>query len=91
MHQDVTSGSFEANRYLTFARAETVRAEIAGLVDNAVIDATAIDVINYGELNSVNCNTDFTGQRLNRRVEIWVRKQKFSTPRTAIYCRHHPT
>jgi len=88
MHQGVISKSFEANRNFAFARAETVRVEIAGLVDNAVIDATAIHVKSYGELNSVNYNTDFTGQRLNRRIEEWVRKQKFSTPRTAIYCRH---
>jgi len=74
MHQDVTSGSFEDNRDFAFECAETVKVEIAGLVDNAVIDATAINVKSNSELNPVNSNTDFTGQRLSRRVEVWVRK-----------------
>ena len=68
-----TDGAFEANRTLGYARAETVLGSIAAQVAGTDFDIESIAIKSYGELNPVACNTDFAGQRLNRRVEVWVR------------------
>ena len=67
-----TDGAFEANYSLGFSRAESVRDSIAAEATGG-FDPAAVQIKSYGELNPVACNTDFAGQRLNRRVEVWVR------------------
>ncbi|WP_165793339.1 phosphate ABC transporter substrate-binding/OmpA family protein [Yoonia maritima] len=66
-------GAFDANRTLGFARAETVLDSIASQVAGTGFDPSIVQIKSYGELNPVACNSDFAGQRLNRRVEVWVR------------------
>ncbi|WP_162617624.1 phosphate ABC transporter substrate-binding/OmpA family protein [Yoonia maritima] len=66
-------GAFDANRTLGLARAEAVLGSISSQVAGSAFDPSTIQIKSYGELNPVACNSDFAGQRLNRRVEVWVR------------------
>jgi phosphate transport system substrate-binding protein len=66
-------GAFEANRDLGYARANAVLQSISAQAAGTTFDADRVEIKSYGELNPVACNSDFAGQRLNRRVEVWVR------------------
>ena len=66
-------GPVEANRKLGLERAESMRAELQSVLDPSLRGTLSINAMGYGEVNPVGCNTDFAGQRLNRRVEIWMR------------------
>ena len=66
-------GAFDANRTLGYARAEAVLGSISSQVAGSSFDPANVQIKSYGELNPVACNSDFAGQRLNRRVEVWVR------------------
>ncbi len=68
-----SAGPVEANRKLGQERAESRRAEVQAILDPALLGSVSIDAKGYGEVNPVGCNTDFAGQCLNRRVEIWMR------------------
>ncbi|KJZ19575.1 hypothetical protein TW80_01280 [Loktanella sp. S4079] len=68
-----TDGAFDANRNLGYARAEAVLDSIAAQLTGSDFDPSTVQIKSYGELNPVACNSDFAGQRLNRRVEVWVR------------------
>ena len=68
-----SDGPVEANRKLALARATSLRNELQAIMDPAVFNAISIDAMGFGEINPVGCNTDFAGQRLNRRVEFWMR------------------
>jgi phosphate transport system substrate-binding protein len=68
-----SDGPVEANRKLGLERAESMRAELQAILDPSLLGTVSIDAKGYGEVNPVGCNTDFAGQRLNRRVEIWMR------------------
>ncbi len=67
-----SDGPVEANWKLGLERAEAMRGELQAIMDPAVFSSLSIDIKGYGEINPVGCNTDFAGQRLNRRVEIWM-------------------
>lgn len=68
-----SAGSFDANRTLGFERANSVLATMQDQLAGSAFDTGAVQLKSYGELNPVACNTDFAGQQLNRRVEVWVR------------------
>jgi phosphate transport system substrate-binding protein len=68
-----SDGPVEANRRLGLARATAMRAELQAIMAPDVFAGLSIEVKGYGEINPVGCNTDFAGQRLNRRVEVWMR------------------
>ncbi len=67
-----SDGSFEANQSLSVARAAAVEEQIYTVALRDDLRHLEIDLKGYGELNPVGCNGDFAGQRLNRRVEVWV-------------------
>ncbi len=69
-----SDGTFDANRALGLSRADAVRNKVAAVSGESGVDVSQIEIKSYGELNPVACNDDFRGQRLNRRVEVWVRR-----------------
>ena len=69
-----SDGPSDANTALGLKRASTVREKLRTIAGGSGIDISGIGLKSYGELNPVACNTDYVGQRLNRRVEVWVRK-----------------
>ncbi len=68
-----SDGSFGANRTLAEQRAAEVRNALIDLAGDSVLANKNVLLKGYGELSPVGCNDDIPGQRLNRRVEIWVR------------------
>lgn len=68
-----SDGSFEANQALSVARAASVEEQLYTIALRSDLQHLDISLKGYGELNPVGCNGDFAGQRLNRRVEIWVK------------------
>ena len=66
-------GAFEANRALSIGRAQQVAATIeqaaAGRLSGVQFIAKG-----YGELAPSACNETLEGKRINRRVEVWIRK-----------------
>lgn len=68
-----SAGSFDANRSLGFERADSLLASMQAQLADSAFDFGTVQIKSYGELNPVACNTDFAGQQLNRRVEVWVR------------------
>lgn len=68
-----SDGPVEANRKLGLSRATAMREELQAIMSPEAFAAAGIDVNGFGEINPVGCNTDFAGQRLNRRVEVWMR------------------
>lgn len=67
-------GQFDLNRNLSLRRAEQVRQELARIVGPGFVDLP-LQILGYGELAPVGCNTTFEGRQVNRRVEVWVRPQ----------------
>ena len=71
-----SDGSFAANQALSQARAaaleEQLTFELAGI---GALDKIEIVKKGFGETNPVSCNDNPEGQRLNRRVEVWIRSQ----------------
>lgn len=68
-----SDGSFDANKRLSEKRASEVRAQLFALAGDAPVPSKTVSLKGYGELNPVGCNKEFLGQRLNRRVEVWVK------------------
>lgn len=69
-----SDGSFDANRNLALSRATAVEALLKNYTGPEALSHLNFHVKGFGELNPVGCNDDFAGQRLNRRVEVWIRK-----------------
>ncbi len=69
-----SDGSFEANRGLAQGRAAAVQDLIENYVGAEALSNVRFTTKGYGELHPVGCNDNFAGQRLNRRVEVWVKK-----------------
>jgi phosphate transport system substrate-binding protein len=63
------TGSFDANRVISFNRATSFKAALVA----EGIPASQITVKAYGNLLPVACNATEAGQALNRRVEVWVK------------------
>ena len=61
-------GAFASNRELSVRRAEQVMEELQAATNLPVEMASA----GFGEVAPSACNTDETGRRINRRVEVWI-------------------
>lgn len=68
-----SDGPLEANLRLGQQRAESVYSELMAILSKEDIAHLEIGTKGYGEINPVACNDAFEGQRLNRRVETWIR------------------
>ena len=66
-------GQFEVNTALGARRARVVEQEIRASVAQGALADAEIEVLGYGELTPVGCNTTLAGRTANRRVEVWVR------------------
>ncbi|MHA3916430.1 phosphate ABC transporter substrate-binding/OmpA family protein [Halovulum sp. GXIMD14793] len=68
-----SDGAFDANRALSIGRAQqvadTIRAQVGGQLSNVRFSFKG-----FGELAPTACNTSLDGKRINRRVEVWIRK-----------------
>ncbi|WP_411889001.1 substrate-binding domain-containing protein [Yoonia sp. SDW83-1] len=64
-------GAFDSNRELSIGRANQV---LEAMQDFAGDRLTGIEMAatGYGEIAPSACNTSETGQRINRRVEVWI-------------------
>lgn len=68
-----SDGVFEANRNLSIARAQQVSATVQELVATQLPGVT-FSFKGFGELAPTSCNDTLEGKRINRRVEVWIRK-----------------
>ncbi len=68
-----SDGAFEANRSLSIGRAQQVSEAIANLVGNELPNVQ-FSFRGFGELAPTACNDTLEGKRINRRVEVWIRK-----------------
>ena len=66
-----SAGKFQANLTVGLKRAGQVRTALLTAA-GAGLDPRLIGTKGYGALAPVACNTTGDGQRLNRRVEVWV-------------------
>jgi phosphate transport system substrate-binding protein len=66
-------GHFDANMKLSERRVQAVRRALAPADRTAATLAFPIVTKAYGELAPVACNDSPEGQRLNRRVEVWIK------------------
>ena len=65
------AGKFQANLNVGLKRAGQVRTALLAAA-GPTLDGRLIDTRGYGSLAPIACNTTADGQRLNRRVEVWV-------------------
>nr|WP_272874389.1 phosphate ABC transporter substrate-binding/OmpA family protein [Pseudaestuariivita rosea] len=68
-----SDGAFEANRALSVGRAQQV-AETIQIFAGPQLGKIEFTAKGYGEMAPVACNDTLDGKRINRRVEVWVRK-----------------
>lgn len=66
-------GAFEANRTLSLVRAEQVATAINSLASTE-LSGINVTTKGYGEMAPSACNETLDGKRINRRVEVWIRK-----------------
>jgi len=65
-------GPAGANRDLSAARAEEVRREVLAALGDIVPPGVTFEVEAFGEALPMGCDETRWGQRMNRRVELWV-------------------
>jgi phosphate transport system substrate-binding protein len=65
-----STGTFDGNRAVAFARAMSFKKALAavGVADERIVAKS------YGSLLPVGCNSTEAGREKNRRVEIWVKE-----------------
>lgn len=68
-----SDGPLEANIRLSKARAEAVRRELLTLFEDDDMPQIDVQIKGYGEVNPVACNDSSEGQKMNRRVEAWIK------------------
>ena len=68
-------GEFQLNEALSLRRAGVVDQIVRSSVAPGALDNVAIQVLGFGELMPVGCNSTFGGRFVNRRVEVWVRQR----------------
>lgn len=68
-----SDGAFEANRSLSIARAQQVANTVQQIVA-AELPGVTFSFKGFGELAPTSCNDSLEGKRINRRVEVWIRK-----------------
>lgn len=66
-------GAFDGNLTLSANRATQVMNEFQSHAGDRV-SGVAMGVSGYGEISPAGCNTSADGRRVNRRVEVWIRK-----------------
>ena len=71
-YTDASGIKFQANLNHSFKRAAQVRAALL-VAGGKQLDQRPIAAKGFGPLAPVACNDTAEGQRLNRRVEVWVR------------------
>lgn len=69
-----SDGSFNANQALSVGRAQQIATVIRQLAAGRVGPNVTFTSRGYGELAPSACNTSLDGKRINRRVEVWIRK-----------------
>ncbi|MEM7718565.1 MAG: OmpA family protein, partial [Pseudomonadota bacterium] len=66
-------GAFEANRRLSFGRADAVLDEVRRAAGNR-LDHIQMVTSGFGEVAPSACNVTDRGKAINRRVEVWISK-----------------
>ncbi len=66
-------GDAAQNRRLSERRAEAVRDAVLDVAGPAVAARVTFEAVGYGEALPIACDDVEWGQRINRRVEVWVR------------------
>ena len=66
-------GAFEANRNLSFGRADAVLDEVRAAAGGS-LDHVQFATTGYGEVAPSACNVTDRGKAINRRVEVWISK-----------------
>ena len=61
------------NRTLSLRRAEAVRDAVGAFTDTTALFAVDLEADGFGEALPMACDDDAWGQKVNRRVEVWVR------------------
>ncbi|MHA3976081.1 phosphate ABC transporter substrate-binding/OmpA family protein [Halovulum sp. GXIMD14794] len=69
-----SEGGFDERLRLSEFRADVVYSALAEVVAPEVLSRLRIHMKGYADLKPVGCFADEDGRRLNRRVEIWVRR-----------------
>ncbi len=69
-----SDGSFAANQQLSVGRAQQVAAAFQQFAAGRLGPNIIITTKGYGELVPAACNETLEGKRINRRVEVWIRK-----------------
>ena len=64
-------GSFDANRELSFARAEQVMSEVTAQ-GGSELAGIEFQATGFGEVAPSGCNDTDRGRGMNRRVEVWI-------------------
>ncbi len=67
-------GSFTANQQLSLGRAQQVAATFQQYAAGRLGPNVRLTTKGYGELAPSACNDSLEGKRINRRVEVWIRK-----------------
>ncbi len=67
-------GAFDANRRLSFGRAEAVMEEVRNAA-GARLGHVRMATAGYGEVAPSECNISDRGKSINRRVEVWISKE----------------
>ncbi|MEP5759961.1 MAG: phosphate ABC transporter substrate-binding/OmpA family protein [Litoreibacter sp.] len=67
------AGEFDGNLALSSNRAEQVMNEVRTYAGDRLSDVSFASA-GYGEIAPVGCNTSSDGRRVNRRVEVWIKK-----------------
>lgn len=66
-------GRASDNRRLSLRRAEAVRDAVAAVTDTTALFSVSLQADGFGEAMPMACDEDAWGQKVNRRVEVWVR------------------
>lgn len=66
-------GSAADNRRLSLRRAEAVRDAVADFTDTTALRGVDLVADGFGEAMPMACDEDAWGQKVNRRVEVWLR------------------
>ena len=66
-------GSFDGNLNLSVDRATQVMKEFQSYAGDRVA-GVSMDVSGYGQLSEAACNSSDDGRKINRRVEVWIKK-----------------
>jgi len=66
-------GPFDANLNVSVDRATQIMQELQNFAGNR-LSGISMDVSGYGPISPADCNTNEDGRRVNRRVEVWIKR-----------------